>query len=41
MVHKHPQVLCNSYTVPFTDNPVFGIWLYIIFSKFTVKGEKQ
>lgn len=32
MVHKYPHLLCNNYTTSFTDNPVFDIWLYIIFS---------
>lgn len=37
MVHKYPHLLCNNYTTSFTDNPVFDIWLYIVFSKFTAK----
>lgn len=41
MVHKYPHLLCNNYTIPFIDSPVFDIWLYIIFSKFTVKEKNS
>ena len=40
MVYQYPHLSCNNYTIPFVDNPVFGIWICIIFSKFTVKKRK-